>query len=419
MLGNLYDRIAKRGKRDSAPESAHLGVFVPGGTTLRVLVVEVVDGRSKVWGWAERRWPGAEADKQGRVEICQDLLAEAEDMALTRADRRLMPDKMLVGVPASQLWGRSWSLEHGRSRPERPIDERELKALLGRALRLVVNRLWDTLPGDRQQSEEDWVLLESVPVALTIDGRGVTDPVGFRAQVMGATVFASLCRVDWVVAWQAVARQLEFSTLWLKPMPLALACAAHSSQGLMIDVGGAATDLTWWRNGRPLAVGSFPLGGESLSQALALKWRLTSDQAERLKRAYAKGRLDEQGRAQVQEVVYPVLRAWFDDIEATLVRLEEVGGESLPSKIYLLGGSSVLPEIVQSLGALAWSERLQFARYPEVQAMRPTDVPGVMNLTDRGKGAGDVPALALAALAGPQVRRADRPARLLTELCSE
>jgi len=187
----------------------------------------------------------------------------------------------------------------------------------------------------------------------------------------------------------------------------------------MIDVGGAATDVTWRRNGRPLAMGSFPLGGESLSQALALKWRLTPEQAERLKRAYTRGRLDEQGRAQVQEVVYPVLRAWFDETEATLVRLEEAGGEPLPSKIHLFGGSSVMPEIVQSLGALAWSERLQFERYPEVQGMRPTDVPGVVNLTDRGKSAGDVPALALAAWAGQLMRPADRPARLLTELCSE
>lgn len=419
MLGNLYDRIAKRGKRSSAPQPAHFGVFGPGGTACRVLVVEVIDGRSKVWGWAERLWAGAQNDEQARLELCQDLLAEAEDMAQARADRPLMPDQMLVGVPASQLWGRSWSLEQGRARPERPIEERELKALLGRALRLVVNCLWDTLPGDRKQSEEDWVLLESVPVALTIDGRGVTDPVGFRAQVMGATVFASLCRVDWIESWQTVARQLEFSTLWLKPMPLALAGAVDSSQGLMVDVGGAATDITWRRNGRPLAVGSFALGGESLSQALALKWSLTPEQAERLKRAYARGRLDEQGRAQVQEVVYPVLRAWFDEIEATLARLEEVGGESLPSRIHLLGGSSVLPEIVQSLSALAWSERLRFERYPEVQVLRPTDVPGVMNLTDRGKGAGDVPALALAASAGQQVRPADRPVRLLTELCSE
>lgn len=419
MLGNLYDRITKRSKRAKLLESAYFGVFVPGGTSLRVLVVEVTDGRSKVWGWSERVWSGAGADEQARMALCQDLLAEAEDMALARADRRLMPDQMLVGVPASQLWGRSRSLEQGRSRADRSIDEKELKILLGRVLRLAVNQLWDSIPGDRGQCEEDWVLLESVPVILTIDGRGVTDPVGFRAQEIGATVFASLCRVGWIASWQEVARQLEFSTLWLKPVPLALACATVGPQGLMIDVGGTATDLTWWRNGRPLAVGSFPLGGEALSQALALKWRLTTDQSERLKQAYASERLDGQGRAQVQEVIYPVLRAWFDEVETALVRLEEVGGESLPQKIRLFGGSSAMPEIVQSLGALAWSERLRFERYPEVHGVRPTDIPGVVNLTDRGKGAGDVPALALAAWAGQQVKPLSRPVRILSELCSE
>jgi len=66
---------------------------------------------------------------------------------------------------------------------------------------------------------------------------------------------------------------------------------------------------------------------------------------------------------------------------------------------------------------LAWSQRLHFARYPVVGHLRPTDIPGVVNRTDLGRGEGDVTALALAAWTVRQTEPPDRPARLLSGLC--
>ena len=65
---------------------------------------------------------------------------------------------------------------------------------------------------------------------------------------------------------------------------------------------------------------------------------------------------------------------------------------------------------------LAWSRQLHFARYPQVDRLEPTDVPGVVNRTELGRSAGDVTALALAAWAA--LARAGRriaPARILGE----
>lgn len=407
-------------RQRSAELPTYFSVIDPGTTSLRVLVVEVSGGRSTVWGWAEKKgWAGEELHIRDLLLTCEDLQAEAEQMARDRADRWFLPDQMLVGLPASQLRGRAWPVTQRRSRPERPVDERELEALLGRALRLAINRLWGGMPETTASGTPEWLLVDALPVDLSVDGRRVTDPVGFRGREIGATVFAALGRVRVLEAWQLVAEHLEFSTLILMVAPLALAAAQTGTQGILVDIGGAATDLTWWRNGRPLSLESLATGGGAVTRTLIRKWGLSRDRAERLKWAYASGKLHDEARAQVLGVMSPALQAWLEETEVALARLNDGWDEPLPQRLDLLGGGSALPEAAEAIAALAWSQRLYFDRYPQVCRLRPTDVPDVVNRTELGRREGDIPALALAAWAAHESRTPDRPTRILGELCQE
>jgi hypothetical protein len=394
-------------RRRTIGSPAYISVIDPGTTTLRVLVVEVAGGQTTIWGWDER--PGS-ADASQLAGACEQALARAEEMARERAGHFLLADQMWVGLPASRLRGGAWPIVQRRSRPDHPVEERELEALLARGLRLSANRLAD--PGD-----PGWLLVDTAAVTLTVDGRRVTDPVGFRGKELGATVFAALARAERIEAWRAVAKEFEFSTLTLSAAPLALAASLAEPQGILLDVGGATTDLTWWRMGRPVALGSLALGGADLTRSLLRKWRLSPERAEHLKAAYVSGRLRPDARSDVLEVMAPALQTWLKEVEVLLTSLNHE--ELLPQQIYVQGGGSVLPEIVDAVRSLAWSQRLHFARYPQVGRLQPTDVPGVVNRTDRGRAAGDVTALALAAWAGSLGQRPDRPARILGELCQE
>jgi cell division protein FtsA len=401
----VWRRKNSEQRRRAPGTPTYISVLDPGVTTLRVLVVEVADGQATVWGWDER--PGS-ADASQLAGACEQALSRAEQMARERAGHFLLPDQMWVGFPVSQLRGGAWPIVQSRSRPERPVDEEELEVLLARALRLSANRLADP-------QHPSWCLVDAAAVTLTVDGRRVTDPVGFRGKELGATVFAALARSETVNAWRAVAEEFEFSMLALAAAPLALAAGLAEPQGLLVDVGGTTTDVTWWRMGRPVALGSLALGGADLSRALLQKWRLSTDKVERLKAAYAGGQLTPDARSEVLEVLAPSLQAWRDEMEILLANLDR--DEPLPQQIYLQGGGSVLPEITDAVRSLAWSQRLHFARYPQVRRWRATDVPGVVNRTDRGRGPGDVTALAVAAWAAFQGQPPDLPARLLAELC--
>jgi hypothetical protein len=257
----------------------------------------------------------------------------------------------------------------------------------------------------------DWLLVDAATVTLSIEGRGVTDPVGFRGREMGATVFAALAQAETMSAWCAVAETLEFSSVILAAAPLALVAGLPEPQGIAFDVGGATTDLTWWQGGRPVALASLPRGGDDVSRALLRKWRLSPDRAERLKWAYSAGRLDKAAQAELVAALGPTLEIWLEETEAALAGMDQ--DRPLPQHLCLLGGGSVLPIMAETVGALAWSQGLRFARYPQVRRLRPTDVPGVLNRTEQGRQPGDATALALAAWTVRQCQVLPRPERIL------
>ncbi len=401
------DTGAQGGQRGTAP--AAFCVVDPGKSRLRLLVAEAGDEGATVWGWAETASPD-QPDAEWWADACSVVLQQAEEMALGLAGRLILPDRIVVGLSGSQLLAWAGPISQRRSQPDRPVEERELEALLGRALRLAVHRVQSTCPAG-----EHWILVDTAAVALATDSLGVTDPVGFRCRELRATVFAALAPLAGIETWKWVGRQLDFSELTLGAAPLALAAGFREAQSLLIDVGCGSTQLTWVRAGRPLALGAVPLGGAALSEALMRKWHLPQEKAEDLKRAYTGGKLVPEARLEVQDALLPAIQSWLHGTEAALEQMNQ--DQPLPAHILVLGGGSALPEVVDSVRALAWSRRLRFSRYPEVRCVRPADVPGVVNRTELGREPGDVAALALAAWTARQSQPADRPARILAALC--
>ena len=87
-------------------------------------------------------------------------------------------------------------------------------------------------------------------------------------------------------------------------------------------------------------------------------------------------------------------RVWAAGVE--LVMEELAAGETLPSRIWLCGGGSRLPEIRAALGAERFWKQLPFARPPEVSVMAPDQVEAISDATNLLVDQQDVTPLGLA-----------------------
>ena len=73
--------------------------------------------------------------------------------------------------------------------------------------------------------------------------------------------------------------------------------------------------------------------------------------------------------------------------------------ELLPSRIFLCGGGSLLPEIKEYLEKKTWIKSLPFAKPPKVDFIKTTHISSVKDETGKLQGAQDITPMALANLA--------------------
>jgi hypothetical protein len=159
-----------------------------------------------------------------------------------------------------------------------------------------------------------------------------------------------------------------------------------------------------------------PLGGRAVSQRLAEGLHLSLQGAETLKLSYSRSQISETSRAAVGEVLSRAVGTWLAEVERKLMAL--AGGGTLPHCIYLWGGGSELPELLEAVKTFPWMRELLFARCPEVEVLNPERVPGLLDRTGLSLGRGGLIVMGLThwACANEMEDKADLPAQLLAKV---
>jgi cell division protein FtsA len=104
--------------------------------------------------------------------------------------------------------------------------------------------------------------------------------------------------------------------------------------------------------------------------------------------------MDVERRDEIAAIVADDVAVWAAGMELVLDELS--GGDLLPSRIYLCGGGSRLPETAEALRQEPFWRRLPFARPPEVAVMSPEMVESIEDATDLLVDQQDVTPLGLA-----------------------
>ena len=386
-------------QRDSGESLAVCTALDIGTEFAKALVFEIGDDRhGTVRGVGRKRQglshmqSGTVADIAAVVDNCAVALQEAEEMAGFR------PTQVVVGIAGELVKGFTTTHSQERKKPDQPITESELQKLIDLVQREALREAERSITWETGLPNVDVRLVHAAVVGASIDGYALTNPVGFQGRHVKIGIFNAFAPLVHLGALQSVASQLDLELLEVVAEPYAVARVLgtdtiRQAGALFVDVGGGTTDVALVRSGGIEGTRMFALGGRAFTKSLADRLDLPFPRAEAAKVDYARG-LPVERRDEIATIVAEDVEVWAAGVE--LVMEELGGGDLLPSRIYVCGGGSRLPEIQAALSAERFWKRLSFARSPEVVVMAPDQVETISDATNLLVDQQDVTPLGLA-----------------------
>ncbi|MGH7877063.1 MAG: cell division FtsA domain-containing protein, partial [Candidatus Dormibacteraceae bacterium] len=298
---------------------------------------------------------GAIADIDAVIDAANGALEAAEDMAGT------VPGQAIAGIAGELVKGFSSSVQSARERPDSKVDRGEMRELLKLVEKRALREAQHLLELDRGYGDLEARLVHSSITQVRMDGYPVSTPIGFQGKNLDITVFNTFAPMTQIGAIESVLKELdlELAGAVAQPYALARACAGKDAweQGaIFVDIGGGTTDVALLREGGVEGTRMFNLGGRAFTRRLALAVGVTYEEAEARKLRHSEGLLSPDQERQVRQLVSADVEVLLQGLALCLRDLNR--GQVLPTSIFVCGGGSLLPEVIQQLNQNAWSQGL-------------------------------------------------------------
>ncbi len=339
---------------------------------------------------------GTVMDIAGVVDTAAHAIEQAAEMAGTD------PEQVMLGIAGELVKGSTTTVHYERPKPDARITLSELKDIIQKVQWKAFDQVRKRLAWETGHAEIDVKLINASIVDVRIDGYRVTNPLGFQGKHVSVGIFNAYAPLIHLGALQTIAADLDLDLLSIAAEPYAVARSvgeadAAEFSAIFMDVGGGTTDIAVVRNGSIEGTNMFALGGRVFTKRIASELGLHFGEAEELKLRYTKKSLPEPQMKRLGRIISEDAKVWLLGVGLSLQEFSP--DEPLPSRILLCGGGSKLPEIKLALESDEWYKKLQFARKPIVQFIKPSDVRTMTDETGMLKSAQDITPLGLSHVA--------------------
>lgn len=251
--------------------------------------------------------------------------------------------------------------EHVRSSNNRgvvAVSSEEREVVQGDVRRCVDASKIIDVSSDRQ-------IIHALPRYFTIDGQeGVMDPVGMAGARLEVDTHIVTGGTSFITNVLKCVHRAGLEPAGIIFEPLASSAATLLSEEkhvgvVMLDIGGGTTDVAVYSGGGAVHTSTIPVGGNILTNDIALGLKTTSAEAERVKRAYGSASLEEGeadeafsvttldgrststvNRGQLRAIIVPRLTEIFRMAKAQIA--ERVPREVLLAEVVITGGGAHL-----------------------------------------------------------------------------
>ncbi len=380
-------------------QRAHVTALDIGTQVIKALVVKKEGPQAIVLGVGRaEQGPGTPGESSASelesiIEGCHTALEAAEDMA------EVIPTRTVVGIGGPSVRAMSSSSTRMRGRPHDRLSRREIDDQVAAIQRRAIRDAEASLREDTSYSGDGLRLVHSSITAAVVDGQPVSDPLRYQGQKVELTVFNTFAPEGQCVALEEIAQALDLELLQIVAEPYAVARLASTpevleSGGIFIDIGARTTTVSLVRGGALESTRMFELGGRAFTRKLSHDLELSLPLAEGLKLRHTAGLLGGEERARVRRAMGESAEVLAQGI--ALVLHEMAGSQPLPTSVRMCGGGCLVPEVLEQLTVLRWTEYLPFLQQPHFVRLQPEDLGAVHDTTGLLSSTADVTPMGLA-----------------------
>ena len=324
---------------------------------------------------------GAIADITGVVRNCEDALAQAEEMAGLQAKRAV------IGIAGELVKGVTNTIRYRRPQPDTPLDIPEMEFIIEKVQERAQGKAQKQIALETGNEDVEVKLVNSALVSIHIDGYKVSNPIGFQGRDVAVQIYTAFAPMVHIGALEKVADELALDLVAVAAEPFAVSRsvlgtdASSNFTAILADVGGGTTDIAVVNDGGVEGTKMFGIGGRSFTRTLASEMDLGYDEAEALKVNINHEKIKPDIRTAAEAAIDRTLEVWLDGVELALSEFDSV--DHLPNRILLCGGGASLEKLVDALSSQDWYKGLPFTKRPTVQHIKPSDVIGISDVTEK------------------------------------
>ncbi len=362
-------------------ESQFIAALDVGTTKICVLAAELdPEGELRILGIGNHPSRGLKKGEMVNLELAVDSIRKATEAAEKTCGRPI--DSVFTGIAGSHVQSYNGRAAVPVAKPQAGIDRKDIVAAVKAAQKI-------TLPAEAR-------VLHVIPQDFAVDDRdGIINPLGLVGARLEARVHVVTVRWGPFDNILRAIRQagLRVEDVSLQPLAASQAVLKKEEQqsgAVVVDIGGGTTDYVVFHGEAVRCTRSLPLGGDHVTNDVAVGMKILLHQAEEIKKKYGcsiSGRIDPEdqfsspafgGRASsrlsrylLSQIIELRMSEIFQIINRELDR--EGFYRHMASGMVLTGGASLLAGCCPLAGEI----------FPmPVRQGRPWDVEGVDGLDD-------------------------------------
>ena len=245
-------------------------------------------------------------------------------------------ESLLLSPPAGILKSRVSFQNIVRQAPKKIIDKKEGQDIMGRIRKEI----------EKKVAEYDIKFVGFEVLEMKIDGYEVPALAGYRGKNVELRILTSFLPKDYFNDLNKLVKKIGLKVEKMVNPIKNLAGALKISQGIFLDIGGKITQICLVRNSKIEMIGEFAAGGRDFSRAISKTLGINESEARDFKERYALGSLTKSVNKRTKEILAGSVREWSFSLKS---KLKSAKG-FIPSDFFIFGGSSLLPDIRESIG---------------------------------------------------------------------